>query len=72
MMECPYCKEIALPEPDGGDCEDCGLTSYFGSPEESNIGFWHWMYNHDFIGDHGWIVRTIIGLVRRVGRLSEA
>lgn len=27
-MECPYCKEIALPV-EGGECEHCHLESYF-------------------------------------------
>ena len=29
MMECPYCKEIALPER-GGECYDCGFITDMG------------------------------------------
>lgn len=33
-MECPYCKEIALPV-EGGDCEECGRTSLFNLDDDS-------------------------------------
>ena len=72
MMECPYCKEIALPEPDGGDCEECGLTSYFRSAtEEMEIAEAHWMYHHDWNVSDGWLVQSIIGLVTRIGYLPD-
>jgi len=28
-MECPYCSEIALPAPNGGECGECHLLAYF-------------------------------------------
>lgn len=28
-MECPYCQEIALPWPFGGECEECNRPSFF-------------------------------------------
>lgn len=43
MMECPYCKEIALPV-DGGECESCGQEVHFHQWQEEMNG---WMHQED-------------------------
>lgn len=68
MMECPNCGEIELPSPDGGECGACGIPAYF-HVKEKDIGYWHWMYHHDWCVPDAWIVRTCFGFIRRVGIL---
>lgn len=39
--ECPYCKEISLPE-DGGECEHCGRIVEFHKEREVQKFIGHW------------------------------
>lgn len=67
FMECPNCKEIELPCPDGGECEHCGIPAYF--ERRSDIEYWHWTYHHDWTVDTS---RPVVRLVCWLHRLCDA